>query len=366
MKALRGYSVFQRAGRGVWYVTYLSTETGRWKQEATLFRTDDPMGHKKACRLGEQLAHRYFRTAQGSHHEAFAGWVCPYLLRRYRDGTKTHTRYICAWDNLRDFMTERQILRPSQWDYRHNGEYLDWRTTQVRNNGKRYTRNTAIFELKLLGTLMQEAVRRGMILTNPCERLGLPRDPAKEKRELTDADITKLRQFVATKEAGKPITEQWQTVCLEIAIHQGCRLTETSVPMSDVDEIRGTITFRGKGRNGVARVFTTQMHPELRTLMSRLRAAEATRTCILPKMAGKVWFFDFREAGVMEASFHCTRVTVITRMARAGVPEQQARRFVNHSSKAVHAVYQKLRAEDLTLCTQALSFAPTAGKPGGR
>jgi hypothetical protein len=106
----------------------------------------------------------------------------------------------------------------------------------------------------------------------------------------------------------------------------------------------------------VPRVFTTALHPNLKPLMKELRDADATHTCHLPKMAGKDWFFLFRKAGVMGASFHCTRVTVITRMAREGVPIQQTMRYVNHSSRAVHAIYQKLRPEDLAACTAALRF----------
>ncbi len=367
MKSTKGFSVFARRGRRVYYLTYLDAEAGRWRQVATHFRLDDPLGFKKACRQGEQLAERWRRAGSALVNEAFAFWVKPYLARRYRKGTKTHTRYIAAWDNLGAFMQARRIVRPAQWSYTHNGDYLDWRTAQVRNNGEHYTRNTAIFELKLLSLLMQEAGRRGLVMNNPCERMGIPRDPPKEKRELTDADLAKLRAFVEAKEAHLPLPARWQTISLEIAMHQGCRLMECGVPMTDVNEAAGTITFRGKGRAGSARIFTTQLHPGLVPLMQRLRAAGATHTCHMPKMAGKVWFFDFRAAGVHGASFHCLRVSVITRLARAGVPEQQTRRFVNHASKAVHSVYQKLRAEDLSACTQALRFDPptadTAGAP---
>lgn len=366
MSKARGFSVFTRKGRSVYYVTYLDAESGAWVQKASNFRVDDPQGHKKATRWGEQMAARFFRSASAGSGEAFGNWVRAYLLRRYRLGSLTHTRYVCAWDNLASFMTERKIHRPAQWSYVHNQEYLDWRTAQTRNNGKKYTRNTAIFELKLLSTLMQEAVRRGYLTHNPIEKLGIPRDPPKEKRELSDDEIQKLRAFVTEKEKGRPLTEQWQTVCLEVALHQGCRLSETSLPMSDVNEEAGTITFRGKGRDGRQRVFTTQLHPGLAPLMRELRAAGATRTCHLPKMAGKIWFFDFAKAGVAGASFHCTRVTVITRMARAMVPEQMARRFVNHASKAVHSIYQKLKPEDLSVCVAALRpGGPGAQSPGG-
>jgi hypothetical protein len=52
--------------------------------------------------------------------------------------------------------------------------------------------------------------------------------------------------------------------------------------------------------------------------------------------------------------FHCTRVTVITRLCRANVSESQAMRFVGHASETIHRVYQRLRAEDVSACVSAL------------
>ena len=65
---------------------------------------------------------------------------------------------------------------------------------------------------------------------------------------------------------------------LEIALHQGCRLSETSQPLDRVDLKRGTITFSAKGRNGKLHVFTTALHPGLRPLVERLKAAGVQKT----------------------------------------------------------------------------------------
>lgn len=351
---MRGYSVFPRAGRPVWYITHLCAETGTWKQVATPFRIDDPLGHKRAAKLAEQRTAQFYRSANTTHRESWAAWVRPFLKSRYRG--LTLTRYDAAWDNLNSFLTKRRVANPSQLNYNHVQDFIDWRTAQVRNNGKKITRNNAIYELKLMGVIMREAKRKGYATDNPCEKMGLMRDPQKEKRELTDAELSTLRAFATAKEQALPLADRWMSTSLEIAMHQGCRLMECGVPLSDVSEERMTITFRGKGRNNQPRIFTTALHPNLLPLLKDLRSQNATHTCHMPKMAGKIWFFAFRDAGVKDASFHCTRVTVITRMARAGVPEQQARRYVNHSSKAVHSIYQKLKAEDLGSCTAALKF----------
>jgi integrase len=61
----------------------------------------------------------------------------------------------------------------------------------------------------------------------------------------------------------------------------------------------------------------------------------------------KDWVKFFSGLG-LPYSFHCLRVTVVTRLARAGISESQAMRYVGHSSTLVHALYRKLRPEDLS------------------
>lgn len=64
----------------------------------------------------------------------------------------------------------------------------------------------------------------------------------------------------------------------------------------------------------------------------------------------------FKAIGLPHLCFHCTRVTVITRMARAGVPISQAMRYVGHASTAVHKIYQRLAASDLSSAVNAISY----------
>jgi integrase len=92
-------------------------------------------------------------------------------------------------------------------------------------------------------------------------------------------------------------------------------------------------------------------------LIDELKKQKATHTCILPKMAAKEWHFFFKEVGLPHLSFHSTRVTVVTKMARAGINQQQAMRYVGHASETVHRVYQRLTALDVAGVTQAVQYA---------
>lgn len=353
----QGYSVFQRPGRAAWYVKYPTNDCAAgWVSKATPFKVANPGSKRRARAWAEKMLKEFTSSGGRASAEKWSDWVSAYLQDKYRHSPRTLQSYEGSWATVADFLAEHGVHVPAQVTFNHVVAFLTWRTAQKRHSGAAISRNTALQELRVLSLIMREAVRRGFALGNPVERSGLRRDPAKEKREFTGAEIERVREALRVREGKLPVTERWMSVCWEIALHQGCRLTETQVPMELVDEKAGTIQFAGKGRNGMKRVFTTTLHEGLRPLMAQLRAAGATVTCSLPRMAAKEWHFFFKRLEMHGVSFHCTRVTVITRLARAGVPEQQAMRYVNHASAAIHRIYQKLRAEDLSACTKALRF----------
>ncbi|MDR1282262.1 MAG: hypothetical protein LBK99_15785 [Opitutaceae bacterium] len=102
-------------------------------------------------------------------------------------------------------------------------------------------------------------------------------------------------------------------------------------------------------------MFTTRLYPGLAPLIRQLQEAGASHLCVLPRMASKDWWLFFRRLKMSHLCFHCTRVTVITRLARAGMPIQQAMRFVGHASAVVHQIYQCLQALDLGAAVAALA-----------
>ncbi|MEP6669682.1 MAG: tyrosine-type recombinase/integrase [Chthoniobacter sp.] len=196
---------------------------------------------------------------------------------------------------------------------------------------------------------MNEAIRQGMASTNPSARLGLKKGPTKEKPEITDDEIAAIRSALATR-------PEWMRTCFEIAIHQGCRFAETCLPLSNVDLERNRITFHAKG----GKTFTTLLHDALIPLFTRLRKEGHTRSFDMPAQTGREWTRFFRKIGLRHLCFHSTRVTVVTRLCRAGVTESQAMRFVGHASETIHRIYQRLRAEDVSACVSALRIPSNA------
>ncbi|HZZ57931.1 MAG TPA: site-specific integrase [Opitutaceae bacterium] len=363
MNVSAGASIYSRKGSPYFYVSYFSVDRLKRVHEATPWRTDTASGRRNAERyLAEKI--RLAQLLVGSHGDGWAAWVRLFLQERYGRSPTTFQRYENAWKNISTYLLQEKVTRPAHFTYSHVAGYMTWRTAQRRHRGTLISRNTARQEIKLMSVIMAEAVRREFTFANPCARLPFPKEEPAEKPEITPAQERLIRQLLAEKEGQLPITERWMTVSFEIAIHQGCRLTETQIPLERIDIAGRRVQFYGKGRNGSKKVFTTLLHDGLVPLMQELRTAGATQTCTLPRMAAKDWHFFFKgRPELANLCFHCTRVTVITRLARAGVPISKAMRFVGHASQSVHRIYQRLTAEDLGECVSALggSNSPSDG-----
>jgi len=140
------------------------------------------------------------------------------------------------------------------------------------------------------------------------------------------------------------------------------------VPLDCVNLERRTITFRIKGN----RSHTTQLHPALVPLFQRLKAEGRTHSFNFPGKGNEAgdggsytsyWRRFFDSLGLHHICFHCTRVTVVTQLARSGVNEQTARRFVGHSSKLVHQIYTRLSHDDLGAAVAAIPSSDTPPEP---
>lgn len=356
------YSVYHRADSPYWWVAYTNPATLRRTAISSKQRRDDPIGYKRALDLARKKAEDGSAMLKASAGSQWTAWVEAWIRGKFSEPHQARSlkAELHRWRWVHAFLTEHKTHSPAGVTYQRGLDFMEWRQAHKTYSGKGGY-NNALGELRLLGRVMREAVRRGFVTASPLERMGLKRKKSPEKPEMTTQEIAAIRRALKKKEGQLAITERWMTVSFEIALHQGCRHAETSIPMSAIDEAAGTITLRQKGD----RVFTTRLHDGLRPLITELRAASAVRTCVHPPMAGKLWhwFFkgrnerDHHQKGVApRLCFHCTRVTVITRMARAGVPIQQAMAYVGHADHEIHRIYQRLQAPDLSRAQAALNF----------
>ena len=310
-----------------WYIKYKALD-GRWLAKSTRFRHGKLEETRKARELVAQ--HTLEETRRSPRRELWSSWVPDYITTRYRGATLR--RAGDCWKSLSRYFSDRGILAPQDLYYRAVIEYLPWRK-------RKRAHNTALLELRLLSILCDEAIRRGIISRNPASKLGIKRERGREKPELTNEQI-KLIRAALEKE---PV---WMSHAFEIALHSGCRLSETALFKNDIDESRGTIRFR---KTKGDKPFTAPLSPEIRQRLRDLcqSTSENVPIFVLPADAARQFHRFFKKLNNCRLTFHSTRVTVASRLARSGYPLSKACRLLNHSSTLVHQMYIRLQPADV-------------------
>ena len=265
----------------------------------------------------------------------FDEWVLSWFDYKY-DNPNTNTRYKNAWYHLSLFLDKYNVHHPNAVTYQLCHKYMEERSQHC-------SWNTALVELRGLGAVEQEAVRRGYIQANPCTRLKLKRKNTKEKREISQDEL----EYIDTRIHSCP---EWMQDAWLVGLKQGCRLSEVKVRMADVDEKHGVITFHVKG----GKTHSAPLHKDLLPLVARRREQGSEYLVDLPMYASKLIIQWLRSIDVQDISFHCLRVTVVTRLARAGYSETQTMEYVGHCSEMVHSIYRKLKPADLKHLGDAL------------
>jgi integrase len=165
---------------------------------------------------------------------------------------------------------------------------------------------------------------------------------------LTDKEIGQIREALRDE-------PEWMQVAFDIALHTGCRLRETRLPMNCIDFKENKITFPAP-KGGEDRAFSIPMPSALRPLFERLCKTKQELTLAFPFQPSRRWQQFFIKIEKPHLCFHCLRVTYVNRLRRAGVPREAAMRLVNHSSDLVHQIYQREKVEDVAQWRDAVQF----------
>lgn len=359
---MQGITVYQRPGRKTFYVIYPDSNTGERVFKNSGVPLSDPQGRLKAYAFAREKSHSGIGLRAERDHEQWDTWVPFFISTRFAKSPKTLSSYLGAWKFLSGFLHEHKIKTPRSLTYQHALDFAGWREAKKKKaSGRFVSRNTTLHNIKVMSRIMREAVRRGYAAGNPWYKVtdDLPADPVPEKPEYTDGDIAKVRaELDRRSKLGRP--SEWMPIAFEIALAQGCRLSATQIPMHKIDFERWTIRFSEKGGQD----FTVPVNPALQPLLLRLRAEGRTVTCQLPRFASRTFSRVLKGAGLKAPpgmanhTFHSTRVTLISRGARAGIPEQKMMRVVHHGSWAVHKRYTKLRSADVADVYPALALPP--------
>lgn len=357
--AMRGVSVYQRAGRHTYYLSYTCPIKDQRVHVSTPFRVDDPEGLRKAHNLALEKAKEIRFEKLGTRAERWEVWVLPFLEHQYRNSLLTLKRYKSAWKWLSlFFIEEKRVFVPRAVTYQHGREFHQWRTSFAKASGRTASSNTALDDMKVMQVVLNEAVNRGFATENPWARLHIKRDKVRHARELEPHELAKIEASLPAFVAEKPEQRGWMPVAFQIARYQGCRLRETRINLRrDVNLRDDRLTLHVKGHKA-GEGHTTLLHPKLRPLFEELIASGKQWSLDYGPVPSVHWRKFFDSIGLRDAWFHCLRSTVITEMARAGVPISIAMRYVLHASEEIHRIYQRLKTGDLTHAAAAVGSRP--------
>lgn len=335
-------SLYRDSESPFWYLKF-KDGAGKWRCKSLRpLRHGIPADTRKA--KAEADKHSLEEHTRGPQRDSWASWVPAYLKGRYLN-PDTRRRVLNAWDRLAEYLVKKGIGSPQELRYSDCMDYMPYRVEKAEHN-------TARLELKILSVVCDEAIRRGIIARNPAAKLGIARVRGKERPELSDDDITKIRLALKSE-------PDWMSHAFEIAVHMGCRLSETAVFADDIDPSLSLIHFR---RTKGDKPFTVPVNPLLKPLLKKLRVGAKDRIFELPSDAARDFHRFFKKLALPEVTFHSTRVTVASRLARSGYPLAKAMRLLNHSSELVHRQYQRLQAEDVADAYEVLRI-PSVSDP---
>ncbi|MGA9778820.1 MAG: hypothetical protein WBS33_11180 [Verrucomicrobiia bacterium] len=294
-------SIYRKQNSPFWFIQFIDSD-GTRRNKSTGLRADIPGETVKARTLRAQLeAKELSRNAGEVNGGGWETWV-PQYLERHCETPRTLQRYTGNWQWLAFWLQEKHYHSPRAITYRNALEYIDWRTSYKKRTGKTVGRNTAIMELKLLAMIMGEAVRLGHADANPLVSLKLRRDKVAKKPELTDTEISEIREALKTE-------PEWMQTAFDISLHTGCRLRETRLPLNCIDFAENKITFPTP-KGGEERAFSVPMPSALRPLLERIRKSKQKFTVEFPFQPSRRWQQFFIKTILKNMGKHSMPVTL--------------------------------------------------------
>lgn len=273
-------------------------------------------------------------------------WVPGFFSAQYRNSKESLRIHRTAWNWVAAWLRAEDIREPSQLTNRGKVmEYLDWRMSRRKEkSGRTPCRNTALYEMRILGRVMAEAILRDMAEKNPAAKLGLKRDVPEPKPEILPDQQGTILDALGSK-------PDWMRKPFRIALQTGLRYKETKIDLiRNVNWPEAKVTIPAP-KGGTDRAFTFpimqgSLVPYLADLKSQHRITWQMPGR-LPKPYALIWRDFFDDLGMEEITFHCTRVTFITWCQRSRIPEAVTMQLVNHASEEIHRIYQRLTAVEV-------------------
>jgi integrase len=298
----------------------------------------------------------------------------PNKAQSTHDLEKVHT------DHLKEFAKEQGVTSLADLDRDFFEAYKRWRHG---NNLKNVTINK---ELGTFRTMMNSAVKSGLIERNPLDvvkwlkedvrferfRTGKEIEELAETGDYDDRQIADLRRFrYLTEEEVHDLLESAQNspiyAFIAVAAYTGMRLSEIRrLAWADVDLQGGRILARGsKGSQSQQESPRyISLHPKLGEIL-KARKANASGALVFGDEDGNEQTKDYLYYHLSQLTdgtdfdgirFHVLRHSFASNLAAKGVDQRVIDSFMGHQTEAMRKRYQHLFPEDLQAAVEELGF----------
>ena len=207
--------------------------------------------------------------------------------------------------------------------------------------------------------MFTRAVSLGFMKVNPCADVELPDDASVVGRQpLLDSDIDRLVEFL--KQEGHL---EWVTVTL-LGRHAGCRLEDAAKMDASAIRIEGDLTILSFVPRKTGTLLEIPVFGQLAAHLRQIRQKGA----LCPALAAlsvsclsRHFVTLLEKAGVCtqpltlpngrqvhQVSFHSLRHSMVSDLARRGVPENLRMKMSAHRTTAAHRRYEHTSAADLS------------------
>lgn len=345
-----------------WIYIRFKDDAGKWVSRPTSYRKGHKAEKAKADKAALKLSQEERAKALHAPGDQWDAWVPAWIKHRYgskADEATTFSVYNRYWRRFSRWLAAAGIAYPSQFTFDHVLAYRESREDDEVGI------NTIIHELKFMGIVLSEAVRRGHSSANPCLKMGFQRETPKGKIPWPQPAVEKVAAHIETQ-------PDWMQASFILGYYQAARLRQCEVPLTDIDlERRRIFYWRSitgrpltKGDKPFAQPIATAAVPLLRKLIAKREAEGAGALCDMPAIPSVYWREFLDSLGLHQLSHHGLRTTWITRAALSRkISQAEAKAFVNHGSTAVHEIYQRLNADDVAHVADALHLPDLSAKP---
>lgn len=346
-------SIYERADSPHFWIRYKDS-SGKWKSAVTPYRKDN-VGCKRQAELLAREKTIEERAIQrvSPGRASFTEWCPSWIEQRWGHKAATAKSYRQRFRYLIEYLSEAGATHPAAVTRDLALSYPAWR--KQRPGGWRKQKssgmNTALYELKFLAMMLDEAIRRGYTRENHARKLGITYTERQHKTVWTDQQIE-----IALNAAAEADRFGWIHVSLLMGKYQAVRITQSAVPLDciNLNRKKKVISYPGnivKGGKSYDQMIDPTFISVLAKVVEHRRKLACTTLCDLPKLPSLEMrrFLDTLlpiDAGFKNLSHHGLRTSWITKAALNEIPETFAMRFVNHASTEVHRIYQRIAATD--------------------